>query len=187
MTTISRHRGLRARPRPVTVGMPADKTAATAQPWDVKLATYEARLDSFEIELRQQGRRQEEGFERLDRNLTTLFGKIDAATTKPPPWGLIVSAFVGICTILIGIGGLGLTMAGGLALWANAYFGRNIAIAEQRADGAHERLERGFERIDIRLEKLQEFEWQTRAALQSSRPPQSWPASDSPPAAPSTQ
>lgn len=155
--------------------------------WEVEITGVKARLEGFEEELRNQGRRQEEGFERVDRNFAQLFTRVDAATSKPPPWGLIVSAFVGICTILIGIGGLGLTMAGGLALWANAYFGRNIAIAEQRADGAHERLERGFERIDIRLEKLQEFEWQTRAALQSSRPPQSWPASDSPAAAPSTQ
>lgn len=137
------------------------------EPWEVKLATFGARLDSFDSELRQQGKRQEEGFERLDRTLASLFSKVDAQTNRPPPWGLIVSAFVGICTILVGIGGLGLTVAGGLALWANAYFGKNISIAEQRADTAHERIDRVAERVDTKISELQEFEWQTRAYFSS--------------------
>jgi hypothetical protein len=167
--TLPRRR-LQARAKMLPEPMAAPDSKNTVGGWEVEITGVKGRLSAFEEELRNQGRRQEEGFERVDRNFAQLFTRVDAATTKPPPWGLIVSALVGICTILIGIGGLGLTMAGGLALWANAYFGRNIAIAEQRADGAHERLERGFERVDIRLEKLQEFEWQTRAALQSSSP-----------------
>lgn len=161
MTTTTRpFRPLRRRPRALPEAMPI-KPASTAQPWDVKLAAYEARLDSFNLELQRQGRRQEEGFERLDRTLATMFAKLDSATTKPTPWAIIISAIVGVA-------GLGLTTTTGLALWANAYFGSSIKFAEAQGTSAHTRIDKAAERVDAKLERLTEFAWATRAALHSS-------------------
>lgn len=121
--------------------------------WAVRMSSVELRMDTLETELKEHGRRQQHGFEQVEGHLNRLALKIDTATTKPPPWGLIVSAFVGVCTILIGIGGLGMSMAGGLALWANAYFGRNIQIAEGMAKEAQMRIEAVQTRWDARDEK----------------------------------
>lgn len=142
--------------------MSAKLPGTGSEPWDVKLAAYEARLDSFATELHRQGRQQEEGFERLDRHLATLFTKIDNANTKPVPWAIIISAIVGVA-------GLGLTTTTGLALWANAYFGASIRAAESRAAQAHERLDATVIRIDERMERITDMAWQTR--LESLRRP----------------
>jgi len=126
--------------------------------WEVKIAHLDARVDSFEMELRQQGRRQEEGFEKVDRNFAQLFARVDAATTRPVPWAIIVSSIVGVA-------GLGITTATGLALWANAYFGTSIRNAEARAKEATGRIDRVSDRLDHRIEKLTELSWETRLNL----------------------
>lgn len=171
MTLTSRSRRLPSRPHLLPKRMSATKPGTGSEPWDVKLAAYEARLDSFATELHRQGRQQEEGFERLDRHLATLFTKIDTANTRPVPWAIIVSAIVGVA-------GLGLTTTTGLALWANAYFGSSIRAAEARATQAHERLDATVIRIDERMERITDMAWQTR--LESLRQGYSSPSRSAP-------
>lgn len=136
--------------------------------WEVEIAEVKARLKGFESELQAQGRQQAEGFERIDRTLTALFAKVDSATNRPAPWGIIVTAAVGVC-------GLGLTVSTALALWANAYFGSAIRGAEARAVEAHQRLDRQSERLDARMQAMQEFQWENRSLLlRSSQAPASF-------------
>lgn len=144
---------LRSRRRLLNVRMPEAKPPSNRD-WSVRLSSVELRMDTLETELKEHGIRQQRGFEAVERQLTHLATRLETATSKPPPWGLIVSAFVGICTILIGIGGLGMSMAGGLALWANAYFGRNIQIAEGMARDAQARIEMVQDRQSLKHEKL---------------------------------
>lgn len=150
----------------LTESMPAPEH--NPKGWEVEITGLKARVDGFESELKSQGLRQAEGFERIDRTLTQLFSKIDGATNRPAPWGIIVTACVGLA-------GLGLTGTTALALWANAYFGTAIRSAEARALEAHTRLDRLSERLDGKIERLQEFAWETRSGLPYSprvRPPQ---------------
>ena len=148
----------------------------TMQGWEVQIAQLDARVDSFEVELRQQGRRQEEGFEKVDRNFAQLFARVDAANSRPIPWAIIVSSVVGIA-------GLGVTIATGLALWANAYFGTSIRSAEARGQEAHIRLEKMSTQYESKLERLNELIWMTRLATLKSNGSYLPPASSGSPGA----
>lgn len=157
MITSPRRR-LRTRPLLLQDGMPAPQSGASPVSWDAKIASLDARVDSFEVELRRQGRQQEEGFERVDRNFAQLFARVDGVATRPVPWGIIVSG-------LVGIGTMGLTGVTALALWANAYFGSAIRQAESRAREAHERLDKTTDAMEGRMDKMREFQWETRSLL----------------------
>lgn len=158
---------------PGTMPGPSERGSSPAG-WEIQITEVKGRLSGFEEELRNQGRRQEEGFERVDRSFNQLFTRVDAANTRPVPWGIIVTGAVGIC-------GLGLTISTALALWANAYFGAGIRSAEARAIEAHSRLDRQTERLDQKMERLQEFQWQTRSEIHATS---SLPASSPPPSLP---
>lgn len=153
-------------PKPKVLKAPApviNKAMPTklVQGWEVQFAQLDARVDSFEMELRQQGRRQEEGFEKVDRNFAQLFARVEAATTRPIPWAIIVSSVVGIA-------GLCVTIATALALWANAYFGTSIKAAEARGNEAHNRLEKMSARYESKIERLNDLIWTTRLNTKSS-------------------
>lgn len=164
MSTSKPNRSKPLKPAAHVVNQEMQQTANLVHGWEVHIAQLGARVDSFESELRDQGRRQEEGFERVERNFAQLFARVESATTRPIPWAIIVSG-------IVGISGLCVTIATGLALWANAYFGSSIRVAEARGNEAHIRLEKMSERYESKLESLTELIWTTR--LKSATPPTS--------------
>lgn len=128
------------------------------------IVSLETRMTAIEADFAEMRKENRDAADRTDRNLAALHNKVEGLTTalatkiesiatKPPPWGLIM-AIAGIAaTLFVGLSGIGITVAGSLSLWANAYFGQAIKAAEARANAAQSSIER----IEVR-------EWEKTAS-----------------------
>lgn len=105
---------------------------------------------------------------KLDHGLGKVFDKLDSATRPTPtPWGIIIAAMVGICTVCIGGGGLILTLILALAAWANSYFGQSIDTAANVAQQALQSHSAMSQRVDSVKDRVGGLEATQTATLET--------------------